>query len=384
MATDDPVDTVDTDDALDRQILDWHAWLDDHPEPAWQEHATTDYLVARLEELGIPTRRLEGRTGGFAELGEGPRWIGLRADLDAIWMGEDDGYAVHSCGHSAHMAMALGAMQLLAQDADALPDGTGVRLLLQPAEETGVGALELIQQGALDGMTHLFGMHLRPVEELEVGRFAPALHSGASVTGVVTITGEAAHGSRPHLARNPVDALVALHQVLPTLRYAPGESYSAKITRLRAGGRSLNVIPGTAEAALDVRAQRNAVIEELQERISAAGVGIGQTYGVEVTVDWRDLTPAAEVHPEAAQIFATAIGEVAGADRLVDEIVTPGGDDFHYYSYGRPELRSALLAVGAGVDPGLHHPEATYDTSVLGTGARILARAVRLAADAQA
>ncbi|MFX0537239.1 amidohydrolase [Ornithinimicrobium sp. Y1847] len=367
-----------TDPAFDDAVLTWHAWLDAHPEPAWAEHATQDYLIDQLEAHGIRARRLPDSTGAIAELGSGPRWIGLRADLDAIWMGDEDGYAVHSCGHSAHTAMLLGAAQLLA--AEELPEGTGVRFLLQPAEETGTGALALIDAGATEGMTHLFGMHLRPKDELPMGQFAPALHSGASLTGVVTITGEDAHGARPHQGRNAIDPLVALHQVLPTIRFAPDESYSIKISRIRAGGKSLNVIPGSAEVALDVRAQRNEILHALQERATEAIEQIGSLYAVSVTSTWRDLTPAAEVHPEASALLAEAVTEVAGADAVAPEVVTPGGDDFHFYAYRQPDLRSAMLAVPAQVDPGLHHPKATYDTSVLPTGARILARAIQLAA----
>ncbi|MDO5738801.1 MAG: amidohydrolase [Ornithinimicrobium sp.] len=363
---------------LAAQVLTWHAWLDAHPEPAWREHETTAYLVEQFAAMGIPSKRVEGRTGAIAELGEGPRWVAVRADLDAIWMGGDDGYAVHSCGHSAHMAVVLGAALLLRDRS--LPEGVGVRFLLQPAEETGTGALELIERGALDGVRDLFGLHLRPIEELENGRFAPALHSGASVTGIVTISGEDAHGARPHLGHNAIDPLIALHQVLSTIRYAPGESYSAKITRIRAGGASLNVIPGIAEAAIDVRAQRNEVIEGLQERISEAASGIAATYGVTVDVVWRDGTPGAEVHPEAAATLAVAIREVAGEDAFAEEIITPGADDFHYYSFGRPELRSAMLAVGVGLTPGLHVPTLKYETGPLPTAAKILARAIELAA----
>ncbi|MGD8149882.1 amidohydrolase [Ornithinimicrobium sp. Y1694] len=371
---------------LDHAIADWHAWLDAHPEPAWQEHQTTAYLMEQLAGLGLRTREIPDSTGGFAELGEGPRWIGLRADLDAIWMGDaEGGYGVHSCGHSAHMAMMLGAARLLTEESseDPLPEGVGVRFLLQPAEETGTGALRLIEAGATDGMSHLFGMHLRPKDELPQGHFAPALHSGASLTGIVTITGEDAHGARPHQGSNAIDPLVAIHQVLPTLRFAPHESYSIKITRIRAGGASMNVIPGTAEVALDVRAQTNEVLEGLQERATEAIERIGRLYDVDVTTSWRDLTPAAQVDPDAAQVLAAAITEVAGADALAEEVVTPGGDDFHYYAYRQPELRSAMLAVPAQVDPGLHHPKMTYDTSVLPTGARILARAIRVAAQEQ-
>lgn len=365
--------------ALTEEILAWHAWLDAHPEPAWEERQTTAYLVQQLEGMGWAVRQVDGRTGALVELGGGPRWVGLRADLDAIWMGdEQDGYAVHSCGHSAHMAVVLGAARLLSDRP--LPEGVGVRLLLQPAEETGTGALDLIERGALEGMTDLFGMHLRPGDELASGLLAPALHSGASVTGIVTITGEGAHGARPHHGHNAIDPLVALHQVLPTLRFAPGESYSAKITRIQAGGASLNVIPGTAEVALDLRAQRNEVIEELQRRVDEAARGVAATYGVEIGVAWRDGTPGAEVHPEAAAHLAEAITQVAGPDALAPEIVTPGADDFHYYSYGRPELRSSMLAVGVGLTPGLHVPTLTYDTAPLPTAAAVLARAVELAA----
>lgn len=360
---------------LTTQVERWHAWLDAHPEPAWRETETTAYLVEQLEAMGLTCHRVEGRTGAVAELGSGPRWIGLRADLDAIWMGsEESGYAVHSCGHSAHMAVVLGAARLVAEAG--LPDGVGLRVLLQPAEETGAGAPELIGRGALEGLTDLYGLHVRPVEELEVGRFAPALHSGASTTGVVTITGEDAHGARPHLGHNAIDPLVAIHQMLAAIRLTPGESWSAKITRIRAGGESMNVIPGTAEVALDLRAQRNDVMATLKERVTGALAPIGATYAVEISVEWRDGTPAAEVHPEAASALAQAIRGVAGEDALAEEIITPGGDDFHCYAVEKPELRTAMLALGVGVDPGLHVPSMTYDISPLPTAAAILASAV--------
>jgi amidohydrolase len=370
---------VDVTPELTRQVLDWHAWLDAHPEPAWRETATTAYLVEQLERLGFRTSQVEGRTGALAELGEGPRWVAARADLDAIWMGDDaDGYAVHSCGHSAHMAVVLGAASLLA--GERIPDGVGVRLLLQPAEETGTGALDLIERGALQGVTDLFGLHLRPVEELAAGELAPALHSGASLTGLVTFTGEDAHGARPHLGRNAVDPVVALHQVLPAIRFNPAESWSAKITRVRAGGASLNVIPGTAEVALDLRAQRNEVLEQLRERVTEAVARIAETYGVASETRWHEGTPGAEVHPEASAALAQAVRDVAGEDALRDEIVTTGADDFHYYAAARPELRSAMLAVGVGLTPGLHVPTMTYDTAPLPTAAAVLARALLRAA----
>lgn len=365
-------------DDLAAQVLTWHAWLDEHPEPAWKETGTTAYLLEQLSSLDVTVHEEEGRTGALVELGSGPRWVGLRADLDAIWMGDEDGYAVHSCGHSAHMAIVLGAAHLLA--GAELPEGVGVRLLLQPAEEPGTGAPDLVERGALEGMSHLFGLHLRPAEELDSGDFAPALHSGASETGRVTITGQDAHGARPHQGANAIDPLVALHQVLPALRFAPSESYSAKITRIRAGGSSTNVIPGTAECAIDIRAQRNEVLEELHGRIDEAAASIARTYGVDIEIGWSEHTPGAEVHPEAAELLRAAIVEVAGEDHLAEEIVTPGADDFHIYSYGRPELRTAMLAVGVGLTPGLHHPEISYSTDALPLASQILATAVLAAA----
>jgi metal-dependent amidase/aminoacylase/carboxypeptidase family protein len=107
---------------LAQQVLDWHEWLDAHPEPAWRETATTAYLVEQLETMGFDLHLTDGRTGALAELGGGPRWIAVRADLDAIWTGDGEGCAVHSCGHSAHMAAVLGCASLLS--GARLPDST--------------------------------------------------------------------------------------------------------------------------------------------------------------------------------------------------------------------------------------------------------------------
>jgi amidohydrolase len=114
--------------------------------------------------------------------------------------------------------------------------------------------------------------------------------------------------------------------------------------------------------------------------VTEAAGRIAATYGVEVTVRWHEGTPGADVHPEAAALLGQAIREVAGEEALRDEIVTTGADDFHYYAARRPGLRSAMLAVGVGLTPGLHVPSVTYDTAPLPTAAGILARAVTLAA----
>lgn len=360
--------------ALDDDILTWWHWFCEHPERGWGEEATTAHIAGILDAWGAPYRRLTPTTGLIAEIGTGDRVVALRADLDAIHYGDaDTGHAVHACGHSAHMAMVLGALRLLLDE----PAGVRVRALFQPAEEIGDGAPRMIEAGALDGVDTILGVHLRPVEELGTGLFAPGLQSGASSIVSVTLRGEPAHGARVHLGATVVEPLVAIHQLLQSIKLNPNVPYSAKITGVHIGGGSPNVIPGEGTLTIDVRGQTNDAIATVKQKIEAGLPHIAELYGVAIDAVSEDGTPAAEIGQRASTALADAIVAQASADALRPVIVTPGADDFHFYTVGRPELAGAMLAVGCDLAPGLHHPGLSYDPAPLPVGARILADAVR-------
>lgn len=152
-------------------------------------------------------------TGLIAEIGSGEKAIGVRTDIDALWQ-EVDGVmqANHSCGHDAHMTMAIGTLLVLHR-LNAQKKGR-VKFLFQPAEEKGTGALKFIEEGLIDDLNYLYGVHVRPIQELRDGQCSPAIMHGAGrfVTG--EIIGEDAHGARPHLGQSAIEIGAAIVQEL--------------------------------------------------------------------------------------------------------------------------------------------------------------------------
>jgi amidohydrolase len=358
---------------IESRILEWFEHFHTHPEVSWKEYKTTEKIAIILDELGVSYKRFDDVTGLVAEIGSGEQVIAVRADIDALWQQVDGEWkANHSCGHDANMSMVLGALlYIMGRD-----PSKRIRFIFQPAEEKGNGALSMIERGAIEDVTHLFGVHLRPMEELPLGKVAPSIHHGAGMFLEGKILGIDAHGARPHQGKNAIDVIAALHQILKTIYVSPFEPHSAKLTKIIAGGENLNIIPGSAEFAIDLRAQKNHVLQQLQESIEEKLLGLKNLFGVEITWEWLDLAPGAEVSSEAEAIAAQAIIDTIGEASLASPVITSGSDDFHFYSVKKPELRATMIGVGADLAPGLHHPKMSFDHSALNIGAKVLAETV--------
>ncbi|MDW0110766.1 amidohydrolase [Sporosarcina aquimarina] len=358
------------------QIRNWFEHFHAHPEISWKEQETTNEIARILTELGVSFKTFDDVTGVIAEIGEGGSVTAVRADIDALWQEVDGVYqANHSCGHDGHMAMVLGALQLLKDE----QLGGRIRFIFQPAEEKGNGSNAMIDRGAVEGVTYLFGIHLRPQEELPLGQASAAIRHGAAYFVEGTIQGVDAHGARPHQGNNSIDPLLAIGQFLKTIQFSPYDAYSAKLTHLQAGGESLNIIPGAAKFGMDIRSQSNDVLQQLQQRIDKGMQQIAELYATKIELKWTDYTPAAEVSDEAAAIARKGILEVLGEQGLASDVVTSGSDDFHFYTIRHPELKATMIGLGADLGPGLHHPEMKFNRDALVTGAEILAETLKRA-----
>ena len=358
---------------IEARILEWFNHFHAYPEVSWKEYKTTEKIAEILDELGVTYKKLADVTGLVAEIGTGEEVVAARADIDALWQ-EVDGVwrANHSCGHDANMSMVLGALVYVLEK----KPSKRIRFIFQPAEEKGNGALSMIERGAIENVSHLFGIHLRPEEELQLGKVAPSIHHGAGTFLEGKIIGIDAHGARPHQGKNAIDVIAALHQALKTIYVSPFEPHSAKLTKIIAGGDNLNIIPGSAEFAIDLRAQKNQVLQQLQEAIEEKFIGLQKLFGVEITWDWVDLAPGAEVSTEAESIARQAITVSIGEDALAAPVITSGSDDFHYYTVKQPALKATMIGVGANLYPGLHHPKMNFDHTALHIGAKVLAETV--------
>lgn len=356
---------------IEETIFQWFEYFHQYPEVSWREYETTKKIASILDALQVSYKFFKDVTGLVAEIGQGESVIAVRADIDALWQ-EVDGamQANHSCGHDANISMVLGALLHL-QDK---PLQKRIRFLFQPAEETGSGALAMIERDVLDDVSELYGIHLRPIEELPLGKVTPAIYHGAAAFLHGKIQGIDAHGARPHQGKNALDVVFAIQQMLKNIYLDPAIPYSAKLTKIVADGGSVNIIPGTATFALDIRAQKNEILHALQRKIEQGFQCIKQQFNVELEWAWLDMTPAAEVSVNACKIAERAIVEVLGEEALVKEIVTPGSDDFHFYTMKKPSLQATMIGVGANLQPGLHHPKMTFEKEALLTGAKVLAQ----------
>lgn len=363
---------------LEQQVLQWFEHFHQNPEVSWKEYKTTEKIAKILAANDVSYRLFDGIPGLVAEIGSGEEVIAMRADIDALWQ-EVDGEmrANHSCGHDANITMALGALLKLKE----LQLKKRIRFIFQPAEESGGGALETMKQNVLENVSYLFGVHLRPIEELPLGKITPAIHHGAAIFMKGKIRGIDAHGARPHQGKNAIDVLVAIHQFISNIHMDPFEACSVKMTRMQADGGSINIIPGNAEFSMDIRAQKNEVLKKLIEKVQHGINMIGSIYNIEISLEWYDRTPGAIVHEDAAKIAELSIIEALGINALAPEIHTPGSDDFHYYTVKHPELKAAMIGVGADLEPGLHHPQMTFDKKALFDGIKVVTTTLKNAAN---
>ncbi|MDG0812716.1 amidohydrolase [Cohnella rhizosphaerae] len=216
-------------------------------EISWEEKRTTAYLQQALKQIHLPTRTFEGHTGVMAEWsGAAPRstTVAVRADIDALWQQVGGKWtANHSCGHDAHMTMALYALKCLI-NIGYEPSGK-LTAVFQPAEETGEGALKLLDTGVLDQVEYMLGIHLRPVKELPMGKASSAIYHGAAATLNGKIMGRQAHAARPNEGINVIDSAAAIVQAVNAVKTDPSVPFSCKVTRLLVANASSNIIPDT-------------------------------------------------------------------------------------------------------------------------------------------
>ncbi|WP_342515284.1 M20 peptidase aminoacylase family protein [Sporosarcina sp. FSL K6-1522] len=349
--------------------------LHTHPEISWQEVETTKYIQQLLEREGFQVETFDDSTGLVVTAGTGEHCVGLRTDIDALWQEVDGVYqANHSCGHDAHMTMAIGALFTLKKLG--YPKIGRLKVLFQPAEEKGTGALSFVEKGLVDDVDYLYGVHLRPIQEIGHGYSAPAILHGSAKMIKGLIIGTDTHGARPHLGQNAIEVMARLVQAIQSIHVDPMVPHSAKMTMFQAGGESANIIPGNAVFSLDIRAQTNTVMDKLMSEVDKAIRLIADMADVEISYEVQAEIAAAQVDETAVALMAQAITETVGEQFLAAPIVTPGGEDFHYYTLKRPTVKATMLGLGCDLAPGLHHPHMTFNRDSIQTGIEILTRTV--------
>ncbi|MGW6382826.1 M20 peptidase aminoacylase family protein [Peribacillus butanolivorans] len=359
------------------RIIEIFDHLHSHPETSWNEVNTTAFISNVLKENLCSVKKFKDCTGVIGEIGNGSFTVGLRSDIDALWQEVHGSFqANHSCGHDGHMTLALGVFLVL-KEMNFQPKGK-LKFIFQPAEEKGTGALKMIDEKVVDDVDFLYGVHLRPAEEVKGGQAAPAIVHGAAQFIKGEIVGTDAHGARPHQGQNAIEIGASFVTLLNNIHLNPSIPFSAKMTQFFAGGESSNIIPGKATFSLDLRAQDNEVMKDLTKRVEKVAEALAVANGVEINLESGANVAAAIVNNQAQEIMAEAIANTLGKENLVAPVITTGGEDFHFYTLKKPEIKATMLGLGCDLTPGLHHPNMTFNKEALLSGIEILTKAIIL------
>ncbi|MBW2368043.1 MAG: amidohydrolase [Deltaproteobacteria bacterium] len=361
-----------------------------HPEIKFEGERTSEIAATELEKTGITVRRHIGKIGVMGDLNVAgaTRRIALRADMDALPMTEQsdlpyrstiDGRA-HTCGHDVHTANLIGTARVLWQLKDRLK--VNVRFIFQPNEEQPPGgALGMIEDGALDGVDEIYGLHVFPIIPAgQIGIAAGPAMAQADFFNI-TIYGKGGHGAMPHRCIDPViigSQYVTQLQTIVSRSTDPLDSAVISVTQFNAGT-SYNIIPDRAELAGTVRTLRKEVQQSVRQKLEDLLAGITSANDATYELTYTDGYPVT-VNDDRCVSRVIPIAQNLFGETGVQHPVPPsmGGEDFSYYAQQVP---GCFLWLGAGnPEKGIvhapHHPQFNVDETCIKHGMSLLAAIV--------
>jgi hippurate hydrolase len=378
--------------AFHDEMTDWRRDIHRHPEIAFEERRTSDFVAAKLEAFGLEVHRGLAKTGVVGTLrsnsNAGACAIGLRADMDALPLQErntfdyrsvNDG-KMHACGHDGHTAMLLGAARLLAKTREF--EGT-IHFIFQPAEETGFGGRDMVREGLFDRfpMAAVYGMHNFP--GIEVGRFA--MRKGplmaATDTFELTIKGVGGHGAFPHTTHDPIVTaaqVISAWQTITSRETDPLHSAVVSVTQFH-GGDTTNVIPEEVVLAGTTRSFDRQIQDGIESAMKRIADGLCSAMRLDCVLRYERGNPTTVNSDIETDIAAAAAARVVGEEN-VDTDTPPimGGEDFAWMLREKPGCY-VLVGNGTGSDGGcmLHNPQFDFNDAILPIGASYWVELVR-------
>lgn len=360
--------------------------LHSEPELSFEEVKTTAFVCAYLDELGIPYRKTEP-TGVIAEIkgAAGGKTVALRGDMDALSVEQLNTHVpyaskiegkMHACGHDAHTSMLLIAAKALSDVKDELPGN--VRLLFQPAEEIAQGAKAMVDQGAMDGVDNVFGIHIWSQMPTHKVSCTPGPSFAAADIFKVHFTGKGGHGAMP---QDCIDAaLVASSfvmnvQTVVSRTIDPQQAAVLTVGKMEVGTR-FNIIAENALIEGTVRTFNQDVRDQIETSISQYAKSVADMYGATAEVEYIRGTEPVINDTESANLVQQVAAEAFGPDVVYDEKPTMGAEDFSFFLDKAP---GSFALVGSGnpekdTEWSHHHGNFDIDEDALVTGAELYAQ----------
>jgi amidohydrolase len=388
---------------IEPKVIEWRRDFHQHPELSNREFRTAGKVAEHLRSLDLDTVETEIAHTGVVGILRGARpgpVIALRADMDALPVREQTGLpfasqakgeyngkevdVMHACGHDTHVAILMGAAEILATNRDKLA-GT-VKFIFQPAEEGAPageegGAALMIEEGVLDGPDApeaIFGLHAWPVPVGTIN-YRSGSFMAASDSLFITVRGRQTHGSSPWLGVDPIfvsSQIVTALQAIPSRQLDITKGPAVITIGSLQGGVRGNIIPDEVEMMGTIRTFDVGVREELHAKLRKTVNLIAEAAGAEATVTIDSYSPVTGNHPELLEQMMPTLKWAAGEDKVLEHPLITGAEDFAHFQSRIPGLYLMLGVNKEGVGPGQaasnHSPHFFANEDALIVGVRTM------------
>ena len=367
---------------LHSDMREWRHAIHRHPEMGFEEARTSALVAELLKKWGLETHQGIGGTGvvGVLKRGSGERKIGLRADMDALAITEQNTFdhrsqidgQMHACGHDGHTAMLLGAAKHLAHHGNF--SGEAV-FIFQPAEEHGKGAKAMISDGLFERfpVQDVYAIHNFP--SVPEGKFivkdGPLMASEDNFE--IVIHGIGHHAAMPHRGIDPIvvaSQIVLGLQTIVSRNINPSEGGVISITEFITDG-TVNVVPTTVTLRGDTRSFSPEVQTLIKTNMQRIAEGICAANNIECHFNYEFVFDSTINTGEQTAIAARVARSVVGEENVTDDFQTPmSSEDFAFMLQAKPGCYVLLGNDGEGPGGcGLHNPCYDFNDEILTTGA---------------
>ncbi|GAA5524251.1 N-acetylcysteine deacetylase [Microbulbifer aestuariivivens] len=386
------------------KVIEWRRHIHRNPELGNRETATARYVAQHLQSLGMEVQTGIAHTGvvGLLKGAKPGPTVALRADMDALpvtekvdlpfasrvttqYNGETVG-VMHACGHDTHVAMLMGAAEVLAGMREQLRGN--VLFIFQPAEEGAPegeegGAELMLKEGLFSKYKPdvAFGQHVTSSLPVNMIGYRAGPLMASSDRFRIRVNGRQTHGSRPWGGVDPITTAAQIVMGVQTI-----VSRQIDITKEPAvvsfgkidGGVRNNIIPDSVELVGTIRNFDMDNRQQIFERLKITAENIAQSAGASAEVTIEEGYPVTVNHAALTQMAVPVLQALAGERRVMEVPKVTGAEDFSYFANEIPGFYYFLGVTPKGTDPSKaasnHSPHFYVDEKALATGTEALTR----------
>lgn len=354
------------------------------PELDFELPKTVAYITSLLDEMKLSYKTGVGKSGIVVDIPgkNSDITVVLRADMDALPILEcgNKEYTstiaghMHACGHDSHTAILLGVAKIISENRDTLP--CNVRLLFQPAEETNGGAVPMINDGCLEGVDAIFGLHVDPTIECGVVGIKYGAYCASSTDVVIEVEGKSCHGAYPSQG---IDAIVAACGIVTTVQSVISRNVDSRDSAVLSfgkivGGEKENIVAQKVRISGTLRTLSNTIKNKVKERVQEMVECTAKGYGATGKVTYTDGYTALINHDEYIDIVKANSLELLGEKGVYTKaLANMGVEDFAYFVEKVP---GAFFNLGVGntqkgITAPLHNDKFDIDEDSLAIGVKL-------------